>query len=206
VTPDQPASSYPEDHDGATDPLPPSEAEPVKDPAERAPASSSDVARDVLVVLGGMAVIGILCGVLWWALVEPSQLVRLQDAVGQDELGLSRDFSATGWYTVIALVAGLLSGLLFGFLRRRDPLVTLFLVLAGCCVAAVLMFGTGYLLGPDDPTTGLETAAVGTRADAPLELHGTLMRIDDLVVYTAYLAWPIGALVGLLIPLLSRTD
>jgi xanthosine utilization system XapX-like protein len=154
-----------------------------------------------------MTVIGILCGVLWWALVEPSQLVRLQDAVGQDELGLSRDFSATGWYTVIALVAGLLSGLLFGFLRRRDPLVTLLLVLAGCCVAAVLMQWTGYLLGPDDPASMLQDAAVGTRADAPLELHGTLIKVaGDLVVHTAYLAWPIGALVGLLIPLLSRTD
>jgi len=187
----------------------PVEGEPVPgDPGtRREPASLRDVALDLLVVVGGMAAIGVLCGVLWWAVVEPAQLIRLQDSVGQDELELSRDFGATGWYTVIAVVAGFLSGLVFGFLRRRDPLVTLLLVLAGCAVAAVLMQWTGHLLGPDDPAAALAEASVGTRADAPLELHGTLVQIaGDPLLHTAYLAWPIGALVGLLIPLLSRTD
>ena len=87
-------------------------------------------------------------------------------------------------------------GLVFGFLRRRDPLATVLLVMVGCVVAAALMLWTGLLLGPDDPTTMLESAAVGTRADAPLEVAGTAV----------YLAWPMPALVGILIALLSRSD
>ena len=66
----------------------------------------------------------------------------------------------------------------------------------GLVVAAALMLWTGLLLGPDDPTTMLESAAVGTRADAPLEVAGTAV----------YLAWPMPALVGILIALLSRSD
>jgi len=159
-----------------------------------------------VIIVGSMALLGVLCGVLWTLLVDPAQLIRLDapcqasptgsTCVGQDELQLSRQFASDGWYAVIAAVTALVCGLVFGFWRRRDPLATLLLVMVGCAVAATLMLWTGMLLGPDDPTAMLASAAVGDRADAPLDVAGPAV----------YLAWPVPALVGILIALLSRSD
>jgi hypothetical protein len=197
-------STPPSAYDGPADPSsPPDLAEPEEDAA---PVRRSGFAKDAAVIVGSMALLGVLCGVLWAVLVDPAQLIRTNapcqsiptgsTCVGQDELQLSRQFAAEGWYAVIAAVTALMCGLAFGFWRRRDPMATLLLLMVGCAVAAVLMLWTGQLLGPSDPTSMLESAAVGKRADVPLDVAGI----------AAYLAWPMPALLGILVALFSRSD
>ena len=159
-------------------------------------ASLVDVLSDVGVILGGMVVIGIVCGFVWSRVVTPPQLIRFETSIGQDELQLSRVFAMDGWYAIVAAGGGLLGGITFGLLRKRDALVTLLLILVGCVAAAFLMKVTGHVLGPDDPSAALRKAAVGTHAEGQLELNS----------FAPYLAWPLGALFGALIPLLSRSD
>ncbi len=152
--------------------------------------------REVAVVVGGMAVLGVVCGLIWSRVAEPAQFVRFATSIGQDELALSRDFNPDGWYAAIAAAAALGSGLVFGFWRTRNLLVTLVLVLMGCAAAALLMWWTGELFGPADPAAMLQEAPIGTRAAAPL----------GRPEWPIFLAWPTMALAGLLVPLLSRAD
>jgi hypothetical protein len=170
---------YPEDH-GETGPK----------------VSVTEVLADVAVIVGGMALLGVIAGVVWARVATPPQLIRYQHNIGQDELQLSRLFAVDGWYAVIAAVGGLVGGLGFALLRRRDELVTLLLTVVGCVVAAFLMKATGHLLGPGDPTAALREAPVGAHVDAQLELKS----------FASMLAWPFTALVGGLVPLLSRSD
>jgi len=153
-------------------------------------------AKDALVIIGLMALLGVVCGFLWSQLAEPDQLIRFKEGVGQDELQLSRVFGVDGWYAVIAAVAAFLAGLVFGFWRTRDLLATLVLLLVGCAVAAAVMWGVGHVLGPDDPSTLLQHADVGDTADAPL----------DRPAWAVFLAWPVPALAGILVPLLFGRD
>lgn len=152
--------------------------------------------KDAVVVLGSMIGLGILCGVLWTVLVEPPQLIRYEGGVGRDAIQMTRIFGMDGWYAVIAAGAALVAGLGFGLWRRRDPLATLLLVLGGSVLAAFFMLATGQALGPQDPTDFLMSAPLGTSRDVPLEVVGAV----------TYIAWPLPALIGQLIALVSRTD
>lgn len=151
---------------------------------------------DAAVIVPAMAIVGAAAGGVWSLLVTPPAQVRFEDGIGQDEVALSQVFPVDGWFVVCALVAAILAALLLGGLRKRDPLATLLLVVAGSVLAAYVMREVGPLLGPDDPAALLESAPVGTRADAPWELSSDV----------ALLAWPVAALTGMLIILLSRAD
>jgi hypothetical protein len=154
------------------------------------------LAKDVLAIIGGMALVGIVCGVIWSHVVHPAQMIRYDKGIGQDEVELSKMFAMDGWYAVISAVAALGCGLFFGFTRHRDPLATLLLVVLGCVAAAYLTKLTGHVLGPGDPVDVLRSAPVGARADVRLDVQGG----------ATYLAWPIPALFGNLLALMTRAD
>lgn len=187
-------------------PLPPSPYGGPVDPSwpppfpeegsSRGPMDVRGLVRDLAFIVGGLAVLGVVCGVIWSQAVDPVQLTRTESGIGQGELQLSRAFNADGWFVVVGAAGGLLGGLAAGFTRRRDLVATVLLVVVGCAVAALLMRLTGEALGPADPTRMLEAAEVGDTADAPLELTG----------FAPYLAWPIATFLGLLVPLLAQSD
>jgi hypothetical protein len=149
-------------------------------------------AADVFVVLGTFLVLGLLCGVLWWLLVEPAEFVRgPRGGLSMSEVELSQRFNADGWYSVIALVAGFLSGLALTWWRSRDLLLTTVLLLPGAAVAAVTMAWVGGVLGPGEP----DAALVQQGESIPVEL--------TLLAASSYLMWPIGVLFGAVMVLWS---
>ena len=145
-------------------------------------------ASDALVVLGTFVVLGVLCGVLWWALAPTPAYTKVHGGGAMDEVALGRQFSAVAWYVAIAAVAGLVAAIALTWWRDRDPL------LLGSVVAAVLMAVVGHLLGPGDSQALLATARLGTKV--PDQLH--------VAARAAYLAWPISVLLGCLVILWGR--
>jgi|1186.fasta_scaffold36931_2 hypothetical protein len=172
------------------------------------PRPSTGGARaDAAVVLGTLALLGLLGGVLWAQVVTPAEFTKLANGGAMGENELSKQFAADAWYVVIGAVAGLAAGLVLSWWRTRDPVLTSVLLLAGAVVAAVLMALVGHLLGPGDPRAALQSAKVGARV--PQSLDVGLVPVWPLGRYlretaTVYLSWPVGALAGALFVLLGR--
>lgn len=159
----------------------------------RAPRGQG-VSADAVWILGTYVLLGLVGGVLWWLLVEPAYFTKGENGgLGMGEVQLGKRFNADGWYAVIAIVFGLLSGAALAWVRTRDHLVTAGLILFGSVVAAVVMSAVGTVLGPEAPETVAASAPVGAR-------------IAMQVAVTApvnYLVWPIAVLVGTLLVLWS---
>ncbi len=167
------------------------DVEPDRGPTPGRSASPLAVAG---VVLGGLLLLGVLCGVLWWLLVEPAVFTKVRGSGGSmNELELAKRFATDGWYAVIAVLAGFVAGGALVWWRRSEVVGVVLLLLPGAVVAAAAMLWTGRVLGPADPQTVLRTAPPG--ALVPVQL--------DVASWTAYLAWPVGLLVGALVVLWS---
>lgn len=155
----------------------------------RGPGAASDTA----VILGGFLVLGVVCGVAWWLLVEPAQFTKTRDGSVMGEVDLTQRFAPDGWYAVIALVAGFVTGLLVTWRRARDLRLTTLLVVLGSVLAAAAMAVVGSALGPGDPDPVLASAARGTTVPAALAVSA----------WVTYLMWPIAVLSGALMVLWS---
>jgi hypothetical protein len=166
------------------------------DEPTRRPAARRDVIGDVVAVVGVLAVLGTVCGVLWWLLVEPAEFTKLADGGTMGEVELSRRFDADGWYTVLAAVTGFLAGMVITSWRDRDFRLTTVLLVPGAAAAAALMAVVGRLLGPGDPDPVLDAADIGARVPEQL-----MVTAD-----AAYFAWPIAVLLGALVVLWSAPN
>lgn len=154
-------------------------------------------AADVVVVLGAFAVLGLVGGLLWWLAVDPAvyTIRRGEGGALMGELDLSKRFSADGWYSVIAIVGGFLSGVGLTWWRSRDFRLTTLLLVPGAALAAALMAYVGGLLGPGDTQVGIELAQPGDTV--PVELAVSTSSV--------YLMWPIAVLAGALMVLWSSS-
>ncbi len=149
---------------------------------------------DLVAVLGVYLALGLLAGVVWWALYDPALFTKGEGGgLGMGEVELAKRFNADAWYAVIASVVGLVSGTALTWWRGRDPLLTPALVLVGAVIAASVMATLGGWLGPADPQSIAATVQVGASVPAPL----------DVDTFACYLVWPLTALLGSLIVLWS---
>ncbi len=149
---------------------------------------------DVVVVLGTFLVLGVVCGVLWWLLTDLAEYTRMPNGGGaMSEVELSKRFNADGWYSVIAIVAGFLSGLGLTWWRTRDFRLTAALLVVGAAVAAAVTAVVGRALGPGDPQAALASAHVGQAVPVQLSVTAT----------PGYLVWPVAVLAGALMVLWS---
>jgi hypothetical protein len=141
-------------------------------------------------VVTALAAVGALAGVVWQWLWTPTigVVVDHRWSAG-DALGLQHEFSGTGWYVVVALVAGLIAGVGVALLVDRVPLLTLAAVVVGSALAAWVMLLVGSALGPPDPDIAARTADDGTRLPMELGVTG----------WSPWIALPSGALMGLLL-------
>lgn len=168
-------------------------------PAEHQPASRGrrlpgGVRGDAIAVLGVSLLLGLLGGVLWWLLTEPA-LFTVGEAgeLGMGEVELADRFSATGWFTVLAVVLGALSGGALTWWRNRDPILTAGLLVVGSVIGTLTMAGVGKVLGPADPEVAAASARPGDLVPAALEVGAAV----------SYLVWTIAALAGALMVLWS---
>jgi uncharacterized membrane protein YeaQ/YmgE (transglycosylase-associated protein family) len=167
--------------------------EPGEGPDRTVHRPPADAAADAAWVLGILLALGVVCGLLWWLLVDPATFTKLKTGGAMGEVQLAKQFNADGWYAVLAAVAGLLAGGLLTWWRGRDFLLTVVLLAVGSALAAAVMALTGHLLGPGDPQAALVHAKLG--ATVPADLRVTA-KAD-------YLVWPIAVLIGSLMVLWS---
>jgi hypothetical protein len=145
------------------------------------------VLQFVLAVLV-LAGVGALAGVVWeWVWSPAVGVVADHQWVAEDEAGLRGQFSGTGWFVVVATVAGLVAGVVVALFLDRVPLLTLLAVVVGSVVGTWLMLHVGSALGPPDPDHLARTAKGGTHLPAQLEVSRR----------SPWIALPAGALVGL---------
>lgn len=141
-------------------------------------------------VVAALAAVGALAGVVWQWIWTPTVGVVVDHRwTAGDALGLQHEFSGTGWYVVVALVAGVVSGVVAALLVDRVPLLTLAAVVVGSALAAWVMLLVGSALGPPDPDVAARTADDGTRLPMQLSVTGR----------SPWIALPSGALIGLLV-------
>ena len=148
---------------------------------------------DVAEVLGTLLGLGVVCGVVWWALVDPAVFTAGRRGGSMGEAELAKRFDGDGWYAVVAAVAGFTAGVVLTWWRQRDLRLTTLTLVLGSALAAATMALTGWLLGPGDPDVALAQARPGEKV--PVELLVTAP--------ASYLVWPVAVLLGALIILWS---
>jgi hypothetical protein len=172
-------------------------------------ARPAGAGRDVAVVLGSLLVLGVLCGVLWWRVVDPAEFTKTARGAAMGEAELGKRFDADAWFVVIGGCAALAAGLVLTAWRSRNVLLTSGLLVLGSVLAAGAMALVGHLLGPRDPAAALRAARLGTKVPERLALGARpLLPLRPYLAQTAsvYLAWPIGALAGALLVLVAGPD
>jgi hypothetical protein len=148
-------------------------------------------ARWFATLLGGLAVVGVPLGVLWWALA-PRADYRITAsgpvAIGNpsEELLVADD----GIFVLIVAALGLLAGVLTWLARRQRGLAGLLGASLGTLAAAAVAWQVGELLGPGPSKAAL--AHVGGQVTTGL----TLGMLPALAVgpFLAVLVWMVGAL------------
>lgn len=158
------------------------------------PDDQREAARDVLVVAVWFAVLGVAAGVAWWQLAPQVLATRTDAGVVIEGVQLEREIGVDGWYAALGIVGCLVSGVALAWWRSARPVLLVVLVALGALGAGLAALWLGTTLGPDDPRTMLESAAVGT--SAPLSIG---LKAEGLLW-----AWPACAVAGALAFLVVR--
>jgi hypothetical protein len=146
------------------------------------------VVVEVVVVLVVFAVLGAAAGYLWtrvWSL--PEGVVQDRQWFYLDFPTYGRIFSATATYVVIGALSGLVLGVVAAFACRSPELVVLAAVALGSVLAAVVAHRVGVVRSPVNPQL------LALVVDDGSELRGRL----TMPGRSPYVAWPLGALLGL---------
>ena len=144
------------------------------------------VLLDAVVVLAWFLVAAVVAAVIWWQITPLPFYTRTGSGAAMDQLQLGHQVGVDGWYVVLAVALGLVSGVALTAWRRRDEVLTVVLVTCGAGLAGWLSARIGRWLGPADPHQVLSHLAVGQHA--PVQLA--------LTAQGAQLVWPMAALLG----------
>ncbi len=148
---------------------------PVVHGSAKSEARSSLVAGavDALVVAVWSIAAGLLGALVWWQLTPLPTVVRSADGAVVAPEQLVKEVNIDGWFFVVAVVGGLLTGVILLAWRRRDPLLMVVLVVLGGALASWLMIQIGLALGPEKETTALRSLPEGAKVSMQLKLHAT---------------------------------
>lgn len=149
-----------------------------------------------LLVVAVFAVAGAAGGWLWLRLWDAPEGYVGSGAWGYNGMiEAGRVFSGTGLFTVIGGIGGLVLGVVFAMLCRVSELVTLVAVAVGSAVAAYLAVLVGMAQSPVNPR--VLALMVPDRTTLPDQL--------TLTGPTPYVAWTLGAMLGLSVTYLFTT-
>ncbi len=150
------------------------------------------------VVLG--AALGPLGGWLWWTWWGPAPDGKIYDTrVGAKwypdpfDPGVARDFGGTATFVVVGVGLALLLGVVTAVLCRRTAVAGLVAVVVGASIGAALMVLVGTSFSPPDPATLVASHKVGDALPGHLHVAG----------WSPYLIWPVGALLGYFVVMVS---
>jgi len=162
-------------------------------PAERAPARRA--AAWFAVTLAGSALLGLLAGLIWGAAAPRALLREVGSGTAQLVNAETTAFiAADAWFCGIAVVAGLLTGLVgyrFASARRDDaagPASAAGLIL-GAIVGSFVMLWIGEQIGVSGYDQHLAASPKGTLFLAPLALGAK----------TALVFWPMATAIVILV-------
>jgi hypothetical protein len=144
---------------------------------------------DVLIVAAWFAAAGIIGGWVWAHVTSLPQVSKEGNSATVPSEELAKQVGMDGWFFVIALGAGVISGILLLVWRHRDPLLTVALVALGGGLAAWLMISAGDAFGPGDPIAALRKLPDGAHVSEQLQLHA----------HGVAWVWPIAAAFGALL-------
>jgi len=169
---------------------------------------SGRVAAAVQAVLfiGAFAASGALAGVVWERLWDAPDGIVFEATWYLEPAGPDYAFSGTGWYVVVALVAGALTTLVLGWLWPRHELASLAAMAVGSMLAGWVMFAVGHALGPQDP----QLLAAGQADFDTLPTDLLLVGADDQPQLfgfdsSAFAAYPVGAMLAAVFLFLAVT-
>ena len=143
-----------------------------------------DLSRPVLVqvaiivaafIVGGLAA-GLAAATLWTpptGMVLEDKWYRGLISIDPPAIGQNIDqgvFAATGWFSVCAIVLGLLVGIAAAVWLNRSELVTLGALIVGGAIGGGLMLLITSLLSPEDPNGLAKGAADGTVLEDSFQL------------------------------------
>lgn len=130
------------------------------------------------------AAVGLPAGLVWW-LVAPraALIVTAGGGVFPHQPENKAYIAADGWFAVVALVAGVLTGALVWARWRRGGVEAVAGLTAGGLLGALVAFAVGKLLGSVDVAARAAEAGVGAVIQAPL----------DVRAYGVLCLWPIAA-------------
>jgi hypothetical protein len=126
---------------------------------------------DIAVVAAWFGGAGLIGAWVWSAITTLPEVTKAGNNATMAPEELVKQVAIDGWFAVIALVGGVLSGALLLAWRRRDPLLTMALVALGSGLASWLMIQVGRLLGPDDELAALRRLPDGSQVSEQLQLH-----------------------------------
>ena len=153
-------------------------------------ASARSVARRVLsdagIVLAWFVVVAAVAAVIWWQVTPLPFFTRTSSGAVMNPVQLGGRVAVDGWYTVLAVGFGVVSGVVLTAWRRRDPVLTVLLITCGAGLAGWLAERVGQWLGPAAPKDVLGRLAAGQHAPVQLVLSAQ----------GAQLVWPMAALLG----------
>jgi len=151
--------------------------------------------RRTVVIVVAFAAVGALAGVVWEWLWDPPVGFAYGHKWLPDLPAARAEFSSTGWYVVVASVAGLLTAAALAMVFDRWEVLTLVAVLAGSALAAWVMLQVGQALGPPDAQAVAATADDGTRIPSDLTVAGK----------SPFVAFPATALVAVIVVFFAFT-
>lgn len=160
--------------------------------ADLAGPPTSLVVRAVVVTFVAFVVAGVIAAWLWvqWADPPTYQVLKSSAIMGEEEAG--RQFGVDVTFALVGLGLAVPLGFLAGSRWHRVGWPLIVGAAASAALAAVVAWQLGEVWGPSDPAEEWHSAQVGDQVPEQLAVHAKGL----------LLAWPIGALAGLILAVL----
>lgn len=116
--------------------------------------------------------LGAVMGLIWWWVAPTEQWRVIKDgALVPAEVGFNAWFAADGWFVVLGAIAGVLLTVISWRRGRRSPVALVVGVVVGGALLALTAWSLGGVLGPPDPKSIADTAALGSIVEGALGLR-----------------------------------